>query len=811
MTGLAPYLHDGLFQPSQDVYDLWYQQNVTFHDYGQCQQPIQLAKDHRPMAPNQQQGNYHNYDQMTRNMRQNHLPQSTAPPPVIQPLEKRPSGKRIHALMKDMEGNSDCHSDKVFRRRPGAHARDASLKATTASSRPPNQRFMSASLHNPYLATSHSIDEYLKSISPSDANNPDVLAWLSRLKSSVQTGMGRSSEVSDEDSGRLPHEQYNLLAHSKVQEHEGMPTAFTASSHVPVGFRPEPMVTSHTEKEKEHETFPRNVFWEIQEIAPEPGLKLGDSKGHIIPEIWALGLVTVEDAEQLFDIFYKYINPVIAVFDPVLLTPKSTLARCPVLFTVICAIASRYHPRKSNIYQIAMRFAKQSAANALIHDEIKSVELCQAYILMSIYSIPEKSWDRDQSWLYTGLAISIAIALRLDETPKMNLATESEEREYLNRVRVWKFCFLLDQATAMQFGKPGMMRDDTIIRHSEEWYKQSRYNLDYDVYLCGYNVLMCIVARFYQEVPSDGSGLINSERGNLRDTIMRYDMEIEIFKEEWQKKFKVGEAHGGVMVRRRELHFHVAYYKLVMFSFGFHQVFHAGIEVWYDYFFTKSFEYAKSVIRCMNEDLAPSGLMRYAPDHHFMCAAFAVVFLFKLLRPEFSSLLHKADKDESVKLIEILINKLSSSDIAVDDRHTPKLYARFLASVLGKYRHSGQGTTFGGSLTNSSVNAGISRSLTGEMDRESGDNWQKLSVAQGYTSARVTYWPEATHAMGGWPMQFGSMAGLFHARDGSQNIHGNIEDGMITSLQNLDNRERFQGMLMPGFTQNSSGPGFTLH
>ncbi len=24
-----------------------------------------------------------------------------------------------------------------------------------------------------------------------------------------------------------------------------------------------------------------------------------------------------------------------------------------------------------------------------------------------------------------------------------------------------------------------------------------------------------------------------------------------------------------------------------MFSFGFHQVFHAGIEAWYDYFFTK--------------------------------------------------------------------------------------------------------------------------------------------------------------------------------------------------------------------------------
>ncbi len=52
-----------------------------------------------------------------------------------------------------------------------------------------------------------------------------------------------------------------------------------------------------------------------------------------------------------------------------------------------------------------MRFAKHSAANALVQDEMKSVELCQAYILMSIYAVPERSWDRDLSWLYTGVAI----------------------------------------------------------------------------------------------------------------------------------------------------------------------------------------------------------------------------------------------------------------------------------------------------------------------------------------------------------------------------------------------------------------------
>ncbi|KAK0502110.1 hypothetical protein EDD18DRAFT_1064935 [Armillaria luteobubalina] len=626
--------------------------------------------------------------------------------------------------MKNRGGNSNRSSNKVFRRRPGACTRCRQVK-TKCDFSPGEQacqrckprgyhcvveapkpkvyererllteirqkdaiiETLLKQLHNPYLATSRSIDEYVKSIPLSDVNNPAVLGLLNRLESSVQIGFGSSSESTGEgDSGagtrRYANCEYRVLVCSC--------RAQTRELHAGNLFRSRCVLS-----------LLRFCQVHSRQTHMCPGSRLGNSMKLNYPEILVLGLVTLDDAEQLFDIFYKNINPLVSILDPILHTPKSTLARCPVLFTVICAVASRYHPRKSGIYRIAMHLAKYSAANSLVQDDMKSVELCQAYILMSIYTVPERSRDRDQTWLYTGLAISIATALRLDRTVKVNSVTENEEREYLNRVRVWKLCFLLDQGIAIQAGKPWMMKEDVIIRHSEsgEWYRQSLYNLDYDVFLCGYNVLLRIVARFHKETLLSRSGLINSERGNLRDTIIRYDAEIEMFQEEWQKKFKVGGAHHGAILRRRELHFYVAYFRLVMFSFGFHQVFRAGIETWYDYFFTKCLTYAKSVIRCMNEDLAPSGFMRYAPDGQFMCTAFAVVFLFKLLRPEFSYLFDKADKDETIKLIGILINKFSSSDIAVDNRHTPKLYARFLASVLGKYRHSGQDTTFGGLRT----------------------------------------------------------------------------------------------------------------
>ena len=70
---------------------------------------------------------------------------------------------------------------------------------------------------------------------------------------------------------------------------------------------------------------------------------------------------------------------------------------------IVCAISLRYSD-KPEVYPIAMHFAKSAASSALI-DGWKTVELCQAYILMSIYAVPARRWEEDRSWLYTGLAI----------------------------------------------------------------------------------------------------------------------------------------------------------------------------------------------------------------------------------------------------------------------------------------------------------------------------------------------------------------------------------------------------------------------
>jgi hypothetical protein len=538
-------------------------------------------------------------------------------------------------------------------------------------------------------------------------------------------------------------------------------------------------------------------------------------------------LVTPDDVEKLFEIFYEHINPFLSLLDPVLHTPASTFARCPFLFTVICAIASRYYIAKSEIYPIAMHFAKHSAANALI-DGWKSVELCQAYILMSVYAVPARRWEEDRSWLYTGLAIRIATDLNLHQVSTIKPQSEKQEREILNKTRVWMICYNIDRSTATQFGKPSTIKEDFIVRGAKDWYKKSKYNLPYDVHLCAYSVLLQIVAKFHDEIfsdPSSPSGL--NKKVNFRAVTMTHDATLTAYHEEWSKRFEEESDPNdpGCAFRCLLLPFLVSYSRLVMFSFGFQQAFHRGIEQGDRIFFTKCLEAARSVIRIMIESLAPSGYMRFSADGHFVFASFASAFLLKLLRPEFATLLNKEEENEIFDLISRLIQTLSSPKIAIDDRHTPKLYARFLAGLLSRHRRDG--ATVGRLHPNpppqtqvaASVVPGTSASINSfSVSHPTGINTGRDESYRGTggfshpseNSETPIYMPEATFAVGTGQINFGAdfditMLGV--------SGFSSDEEMPLATMNAIKNPEWWRNMMMPGFVwpEGSPSPPANMH
>jgi hypothetical protein len=81
-----------------------------------------------------------------------------------------------------------------------------------------------------------------------------------------------------------------------------------------------------------------------------------------------------------------------------------------------------------------MHFAMTSAASSLMESK-KSVELCQAYLLLSVWPLPSRKYDEDRAWLYLGLAIRMAMDLNLHLPTNIDTVgeqvSEQQEREIL--------------------------------------------------------------------------------------------------------------------------------------------------------------------------------------------------------------------------------------------------------------------------------------------------------------------------------------------------------------------------------------------
>ena len=133
---------------------------------------------------------------------------------------------------------------------------------------------------------------------------------------------------------------------------------------------------------------------------------------------------------------------------------------------------------------------------------------------------------------------------------------------------------------------------------------------------------------------------------------------------------------------------YVNYCRLVILSFGFQYAIRHGFVVTADdQLVSRCFEAASEVIVTLVERMAPTGYLKYAPDGYMGFPAFAAAFLLKLHRPKFQVLLSSAQAESIIPLLERLISTLSDPEVAVDDMHGPKVYARFLGSLLVGHRN----------------------------------------------------------------------------------------------------------------------------
>ena len=66
------------------------------------------------------------------------------------------------------------------------------------------------------------------------------------------------------------------------------------------------------------------------------------------------------------------------------------------------------------MYGLALHLAKAAAANAFL-DGWKTIEMCQAYILLGAYIPPARRWEEDRYWFFTGIAFRSVIPNLIDD------------------------------------------------------------------------------------------------------------------------------------------------------------------------------------------------------------------------------------------------------------------------------------------------------------------------------------------------------------------------------------------------------------
>ncbi|KAF9480102.1 hypothetical protein BDN70DRAFT_905913 [Pholiota conissans] len=410
----------------------------------------------------------------------------------------------------------------------------------------------------------------------------------------------------------------------------------------------------------------------------------------ILPEIVKHCSLYPEDIQQLFSI-----HPYFSILDENYHTPEKLLWTSPFLFTVLCAVASRYYTSRPGLYPLAMEFARDLAGQGLVEGH-RSVDVCQAYLIMAVYPMPKKRWVEDRSWLLMGVAIRMAIELELNQPPPPTC----DEREALNRTRTWLNCYCVDGSHATQFGKiPMLSLDDYLARNSREWYRSSPLNTPFDVHLCAYVQILMHMAKWreYTKEASSSSSSSGKSEDVVKAALQMQDVlsrEMDFWADAYAAQFKFMPlpicSYRGNTTQMQVFYLIaepsiVAYLRLVVLLVGFQQTSSEDLtrnsEI-----FLKSVDAARSVIQITIERLYPTGYLRYAMDANFLYVSFAAAFLINLFRPRYLFLLDDNLQQEIVFSVSRLVEILGHNDVALDGRHTPALYSRFLASLI--FRHS---------------------------------------------------------------------------------------------------------------------------
>lgn len=286
-----------------------------------------------------------------------------------------------------------------------------------------------------------------------------------------------------------------------------------------------------------------------------------------------LGLVSNEEAGNLFNFFHHNLAHTRWGLDPRIYTAEYTRSRSAFLYTSIMAMSALFMPTAAALSKRLSNHAKNLAHRVIIHRH-KSVEIVLAFLVNIPWMFPGDNSTDDETCAYISLANTIATDLSLHKSlvsaevlssgsgmnlargdcldPRAALAIDgfadidpwSERGRLLlrNRERCWLALFVLERGMSLARGRPFVVPITRSLKDCDNWHRS-----DLADPLDGHLVSMAVLRRdldgLFATVRAlcDGSQTISSDGSLIAQSIQG---SIERFFDQWYTEWGVSIGKG---------------------------------------------------------------------------------------------------------------------------------------------------------------------------------------------------------------------------------------------------------------------------
>ncbi|KAK0648724.1 hypothetical protein B0T16DRAFT_326020 [Cercophora newfieldiana] len=279
-----------------------------------------------------------------------------------------------------------------------------------------------------------------------------------------------------------------------------------------------------------------------------------------------LGLMTVEEADSLFNFFHRNLAHTRWGLDPALYTAAFTRSRSAFLFTSIAAAAALYIPTEGALSRRLSNHCK-TLVNRIMIDRYRSVEIILAFMVNVPWMFPGKHSTDDETCWYVSLATTMALDLQLHKIlvplaslrdgplggiaradcidPRVALSldgygdvdpnSELGRRLLRRRERCWISLFVLERGMCLARGRVYTLPVTPILKRCDQWHMSNIADT-----MDGHLVSMAVLRRDLDDIFATIRSICDGSRENPTDgAIIAQSIQITVdkFFAQWQAKW----------------------------------------------------------------------------------------------------------------------------------------------------------------------------------------------------------------------------------------------------------------------------------